>query len=195
MRTFRAILMLTTAVLTAGKELLLLAFFLITHLATGSFTEEAKRRARATRLWSLVQATGTERKVLLFEYLVFGPVGQTFGSGRVMTDLFGAITEPDDPEEALNVLVATRYDEDLEAAFYLEAMLDPCDLDGQSLSYRTVFTPFGPGGKKHSGVFCAIWPDSTFALMSYYGNGAAEVDAIGLDLGPEDLNDQSDNAA
>lgn len=202
MRTFSAIFMLTTAVLTAGKELLLLAFYLVAHLATGHYTEEAKRRARATRLWTLLQATGTERKVLLFEYLVYGPVDRTYGPGRVMTDLFGAITEPDEPDdldedngETLNVLLATRYDKELEAAFYLEALLDPCDLDGETLEYQTIFTPMGYAGKRRGRVFYAIWPDSTLALMSYYGNGSAEVDAIGLDIGPDDKDYGNGNAA
>lgn len=193
----RRLLLITTAMFIAGKDIALLVFYLITHLATGHFTEEAKRRARATRLWTITQATGTERKVMIFEYLVYGPIGETFGAGEVMTDIFGAITEPEDPDETLNVLLATRYDEEMEASFYLEATLDPEDQSGESLGYVTVFTPLGSAGgyrdRYRGGVFYAAWPDSTMALISYYGNGSSEIDAVGFEVGPED-GDEEDAA-
>lgn len=194
----RRLLLITTAMFIAGKDIALLVFYLITHLVTGHFTEEAKRRAWATRLWTITQATGTERKVMIFEYLVYGPIGEALGAGEVMTDIFGAITEPDDPDETLSVLLATRYDEEMEAAFYLEAILDPEDHDGEGLEYMTIFTPLGSAGDSaggstgdysdrcRGGAFYAAWPDSTMALISYYGNGSSEIDAVGFELGPED---------
>lgn len=197
----RRLLLITTAMFIAGKDIALLVFYLITHLATGHFTEEAKRRARATRLWTITQATGTERKVMIFEYLVYGPIGETFGAGEVMTDIFGAINEPDDPDETLSVLLATRYDEEVEASFYLEVTLDPEDQSGESLEYMTVFTPLGSASgsagdysyRYRGGVFYAAWPDSTMALISYYGNGSSEIDAVGFEVGPEDR-DEEDSA-
>ena len=187
MCSFRTVLMLSTAILTAGKDLALLMFYLVAHLASGRYTEQAKQRARATRLWTLLQATGTERKVMLFEYLLKGPVGQTFGAHEVMLGLFGAITEPDDPAETLNALLATRYDEELEASFYLEAALAPDDPYAHTLEYLTgyvTFTSDSGTGEIFEEVFYAAWPDATQALMSYYGNGASELAAVGFD---EDL--------
>lgn len=64
-----------------------------------------KIRAAAGRLWrgelsgcalvgrmhlsTLLHASGTERKVLFFEWMVFGPVGEAFGA-ETMLELFGA---------------------------------------------------------------------------------------------------------
>lgn len=195
MKSLTTMLMITTALLTAAKDLLLLTFYLVAHLVTGHFTTEAKHRAQRTRLWALMQATGTERKVLLFEYLIFGPVGQTFGAERVMLDLFGAITEPDDPYGTLNVLVATRYDDQKQASFYLEALLEPYDQNGLTLEYQTIFTPIGFTDKRTGEVFCALWPDSTMALMSYYGDGTSEMEAIGFYLDPDRKSNSEDDAA
>ena len=184
MYSFRTVLMLSTAILTAGKDLALLMFYLVAHLTSGRYTEQAKQRAQATRLWTLLQATGTERKVMLFEYLLYGAAGQTFGPERVMTDLFGAITEPDDPDETLNTLLATRYDEKGAAAFYLEAALHPHDPYVNTLEYLTgyvTFTSDSGTGEVLEEVFYAAWPDATQALMSYYGNGASEIAAVGFD--------------
>lgn len=193
MSSFRSALMISTAMLTLAKDLALLAFYLMAHLVSGSYTEQAKRRAQATRLWTILQATGTERKVMLFEYLLHGPVGETFGAHEVLTGLFGAITEPDDssgtfPAETLNALLATRYDEELEASFYLEAALAPDDPYAQTLEYLTgyvIFTSDSRTGEVFEEVFYAAWPDATQALMSYYGNGEAEMAALGFDEADE----------
>ncbi|MGF1472951.1 MAG: hypothetical protein ACFB50_14580 [Rubrobacteraceae bacterium] len=194
MYSLRTALMLSTAILTAGKDLALLVFYLAAHLASGResgrYTEQAKRRARATRLWTILQATGTERKVMLFEYLLKGPVAQTFGAHEVMRGLFRAITEPDGPSGlfpagTLNALLATRYDEELEASFYLEAALAPGDPYAQTLEYLTGYATFNSSDSSGlEEIFYAAWPDATQALMSYYGNGESEMAAVGFD---EDL--------
>lgn len=183
MYSFRTALMLSTAILTAGKDLALLMFYLVAHLASGRYTEQTKRRARATRLWTLLQATGTERKVMLFEYLLKGPVGETFGAHEVMLGLFRAITEPYDPTEILNALLATRYDEELEASFYLEATLVPDDPYAQTLEYLTGYATYDSSTGLEE-IFYAAWPDATQALLSYYGTGESEMAAVGFD---EDL--------
>lgn len=190
MSSFRTALMISTAILTLATDLALLAFYLIAHLVSGGYTEQAKRRARATRLWTILKATGTERKVMLFEYLLHGPVGETFGAHEVLVGLFGAITETDDssgtfPAGTLNALLATRYDEELEASFYLEAALTPDDPYAQTLEYLTGYATFDSSDSSGlEEVFYAAWPDATQALMSYYGNGKSEMGAVGFD---EDL--------
>lgn len=178
-------LMISTAILTAAQQLAALAFYLLAHLLTGRYTDEARRRARATHLWTILQATGTERKVMLFEHLIHGPVGQTFGANNVMEHLFDAITEPDDPDGTLNALLGTRYDETTRAAFYLEAALKPDDESGHTLEYLTAYVNFGgrPATTRPAEeVFYAAWPDATHALLSYYGSGEAEVAGVGLDV-------------
>ena len=181
---FTTSLMVSTAILTAGRELLVLAFYLLAHLITGRYTDEARRRARAPRLWTILQATGTERKVMLFEHLIHGPVGQTFGANNVMEHIFDAITEPygtpDDPDDTLNALLATRYDESTGAAFYLEATLNPDDESGSTLEYLTAYVNYGGRECAKGAVFYAAWPDATHALLSYYGTGESEMAAIGF---------------
>lgn len=169
-------LMITTALIIACKDLTLLVFCLLAHLTTGKLTEQARDRARATRLWSLLQATGTERKVMLFEYLLYGTVGQTFGPDTVMYHLFGG---QEYYRRQLGAYLAERYDEKSGALFSMEATLDP---QGR-LEYLTGYLPLN-SNQVATEFFYAAWPDATQALMSYYGSGEAEIAAVGLEADP-----------
>lgn len=132
------------------------------------------------RLSTLLYASGTERKVLLFEWMVFGSVGEAFGDETVL-ELFGAEYREETGEEGrtceyLCVHLVERYDEELDALFHLEAELE---VESSELSITTFFAPVGTTDRT-APVSCAAWPDASMALMSYYGRGEAEMAGVGL---------------
>ena len=155
-----------------------------------------KIRAAAGRLWrgelsgcalvgwmhlsTLLHASGTERKVLLFEWMVFGPVGETFGAETVL-ELFGAsrCEQADEGRtcEYLCVHLAERYDERLAALFYLAAEME---VESSGLCFMTTYIPLAGDGLLTTAEQYAAWPDASMALMSYYGQGEAETAGVGF---------------
>ncbi len=147
--------------------------------------------AEQIRLSTLLYASGTERKVLFFEWMVFGPVGEIFGAETVL-EFFGAEYREETGGEGrickyLCVHLAKRYDEETHALFYIGAQLD---LEKSSeLCFMTTFTPLAGGRRCASPVRYAAWPDASMTLMSYYGRGEAEMAGVGLFDELEDAED------
>jgi hypothetical protein len=181
----RRTLITTTAfvlgALVLAREAAILALYFLGGVGWG----RAKKIAKEAQLAAFLDGGGTERKVLLFEWLVTGTVGKTLGIESVL-ELFGTDyyqeTDPDGyTGEYLYVHLAERYDETTGALFHIGAELD---LDGQRLYFLTTYAPLAaPGGQT---VYTAVWPDATTALMSYYGSGESERAGVGLVAESED---------
>lgn len=139
---------------------------------------------------TLLELTGTERKVLFLDALLFGFAARVFGVRRILR-FFGAYglrePGPDPDEDTLYVLLAERLDEGGNASgnasgrgekslFYLSARLDVSEGAG-TITYLTGYAPLVDGPRPY---YEAAWSDPAMALMSYYGEGAAEMAGVGF---------------
>ena len=188
----RRILVATAVCLLTGVVIAREAGVLTLYVLGGfgpSVTRRAKEIAQQTPLAAFLDGGGTERKVLLFEWLASGSVGQTLGLAGVL-EFFGATgheeTDPDGyTREYLYTHLAERYDERTGALFHIGAELD---LDGERLYFLTTFAPLASpmarSGEK--AVYTAVWPDATTALVSFYGSGTSERAGFGLLAESED---------
>lgn len=136
---------------------------------------------------TLLELTGTERKVLFLDALLFGFAARTLGARRILR-FFGAYAlrepGPDPNADTLYVLLAERLDERLDedqgqgggekALFYLSARLDAQE---GTLTYLTGYAPLTDGPQPY---YEAAWSDPAMALMSYYGKGTAEMAGVGF---------------
>lgn len=142
---------------------------------------------------TLLELTGTEKKVLFLDALLFGFPARLLGTRRTLR-FFGAYglrdPGPERDEDTLYVLLAERLDEGLDeghsqgqsqgksggenALFYLSARLD---VGEGTLIYLTGFAPLDDGPRSY---YEAAWSDPAMALMSSYGVGTAEMAGVGF---------------
>lgn len=189
----RKLLMITTAMMIATRDLLLLA--LLTPRLPGLVKKVRKSGedlvrpiTEEMRLASILDASGTERKIMLLNWMLRGPTSLTelLGAANILR-LFGAdyyqeISQDGTSYDFLYVFLAERYDESSDAMMHIGAEIDAEDLGGgpeeEAVCFVTTYIPCSRPGRNESAC-SAFWDDATAALMSYYGSGTSEKEGVG----------------
>lgn len=183
----------------------LLPLFLASRLGRGLGSLH-RQLCVTPRLATIFHTSAIERKALLLEWLLLGPVGFVISAETIM-EIFGGRRYRDSlesndcgkahdeagaggEEEYVFVDLDERYDEKLDAIFYLDARLDPPGWDAgwdPEFCFVTTFEPMRVEGRSTlQPPMMAAWMDASTALISYYGSGEAEEAGVGFEDEPED---------
>jgi hypothetical protein len=186
----RKLLMITTAMMIAARDLLLLIPGLpgLVKKVRKSREDLVRPITEEMRLASILDASGTERKIMLLNWMLRGPTNlkELFGAANVLR-LFGAdyyqeISQDGNSYDFLYVFLAERYDESSDAMLHIGAEIDAEDLDNgpeeDAVYFVTTYIPCSRPGRNENAC-SAFWDDATAALMSYYGSGTSEKQGVG----------------
>ena len=189
----RKLLMITTAVTIAARDLLLLTPGLVGLVRKFRRSGEDILRPLTEKLWlaSILDASGTERKIMFLNWMLRGPTNLTelLGAANILR-LFGAdyyqeVSQDGNSYDFLYVFLAERYDESSDAMMQIGAEIDAEDLgDGpeqDAVYFVTTYIPCNrPDPSENAwSASSAFWDDATAALMSYYGSGTSEREGVG----------------